>query len=382
MRHHNSVFHDLTKHIPWRVFDRLVEKHQSDFRTRRLDSKSQFLALLFAQLSGASSLREIEAGLLSHRARLYHLGGKCAARSTLGDANAKRSWQLFGDLFATMAASANRSTRRKMADGIRILDSTKFKLSSLSADWAYFSKDLTAAKLHIVYDPDKALPLVARITPDNVNDITLAKQLEIEPGATYVFDLAYYDYGWWAKMHAQGCRFVSRLKTSTPITVNTRLEVEPGSDILSDCIGHLPQRQARNHRNPMSDPVREIKVRISTGKIIRLVCNDLNASAQEIADLYKQRWQIELFFKWVKQNLKIKHFIGTSENAIRTQLFVAMITYLLLHMAHAAQSTIKKTITFIRLVRINLMHRRSINTLKQPQIPPPINTEQISMEWG
>ena len=146
MRHENSVFHALTKHIPWAVFDRLVKKHGADFRIRRLDSKSQFLALLFGQFSGASSRREIEAGLMSHRARLYHAGARRAARSTLADANAKRPWAVFADLFAHMAATANRSTRRGMGDAVRILDATKLRLSPLSADWARFSDDLCAAK--------------------------------------------------------------------------------------------------------------------------------------------------------------------------------------------------------------------------------------------
>lgn len=139
MRHENSVFHQITKQVPWAVFDRLVECHKSDFRVRRLSTKAQFLALLFGQLSGASSLREIESGLNSHKMRLYHLGAKPAARSTLADANANRSWQVFADLFAHMATISNRATRRKMGDAMRILDATKIKLCSLSNDWARFS---------------------------------------------------------------------------------------------------------------------------------------------------------------------------------------------------------------------------------------------------
>ena len=275
MRHENSVFHSLTKHIPWAEFDRLVTQHKSDFRVRRLDSKSQLLGLLFGQLSGAKSLREIETGLLSHTARLYHLGAKPAARSTLSDANAKRSWTMFADLFAHMAATANRATRRSMGDAVRILDATKVKLSGLSADWARFSSNHCAAKLHIVYDPHGAYPLIADVTPDNVNDITPAKALKLEPGVTYLFDLAYYDFGWWAQMHALGCRFVSRLKSNTKLTETVHQEVPQDSDILSDCSGLLARRLSRSGLNPMTDRVREISVRISTGKVIRLLTNDL-----------------------------------------------------------------------------------------------------------
>jgi DDE family transposase/uncharacterized protein DUF4372 len=380
MRHENSVFHQITKQVPWDMFDRLVDEHKADFRVRRLTAKSQLLALLFGQLSGACSLREIEAGLNSHQKRLYHLGAKPAARSTLADANANRSWALFADLFAHMALNANRATRRKMGDGLRILDATKIRLSGLSSDWARFSSDLTAAKLHIVYDGDAALPLRADITADNVNDITPAKALLLEAGATYVFDLAYYDFGWWAKMDALGCRFVTRLKSHTRLRQPCQRRVSQDTNILAECTGKLSARLRGHRKNAMQGPVREISVRISTGKVIRLVTNDLQAPATEIAELYKARWQIELFFKWIKQNLKIKHFLGTSDNAVRIQLFVALITFLLLKNAHRAQSAIARPVTFARLVRLNLMHRKPINTLNQPHIPPPINPNQMSLE--
>lgn len=381
MRHENSVFHALTKHIPWAAFERLVAEHKADHRVRRLDSKSQLLALLFGQFAGASSLREIEAGLASHQGRLYHLGARRPARSTLSDANAKRPWALFADLFAHMAGQANRSTRRKIADAVRIIDATKVNLSSLSAHWARFSDDHCAAKLHIVYDPHGAIPLDAEVTPDTVNDITAAKAFKIEPGATYVFDLAYYDYAWWAELNRQGCRFVTRLKSNTKITQTQQRAVREGSSIVSDRIGFLPKRLAYSRQNPMSEAVREIVVRISTGKIIRLITNDLDAKPEDIAELYKQRWQIELFFKWVKQNLKIKHFLGTSENAVRIQLFTALIAFLVLRAAQACQSAVAEPLKFVRLVRLNLMHKRSINSLIQPEIPPPIDTRQISLEF-
>ena len=380
MRHQNSVFHEITKHIPWSRFERLVDEHRSDFRVRHLDTKSQFLALLFGQLSGASSLREIEAGLASHSSRLYHLGAKHVARSTLADANAKRPWQVFADLFADMAAKASRRTRRELADVTHILDATRVKLSGLHKDWTKDVKHTWAAKLHVVYDPDADTPLKLDVTSQTVNDITCAKALTPEPGVTYVFDLAYYDYGWWAKLDALGCRIVTRLKTNTKLEVSAELPVPEGTNILSDRIGHLPQRQASSRHNPFSDPVREIIVRITTKKKIRIVTNDLDAPVEEIAELYKQRWQIELFFKWIKQNLKIRHFLGTSENAVRIQVFVALIAYILLRMAQATQKAVQQPVAFARLVRLNIMHKRTIDSLKGPTEPPPIDTRQMSLE--
>jgi hypothetical protein len=379
MRHENSVFHSLTKHIPWPVFDRLVRDHRADFRVRRLDTRSQFLALLFGQLAGAASLREIEAGLASHQARLYHLGARRPARSTLADANAARPWPLFADLFAHMAGRAGRTTRRRMAPATRILDATTVRLSGLSAGWARFSAHHCAAKLHLVYDPDARMPLSAVVTPDSVNDITPAKATRIEAGATYVFDLAYYDYGWWARLDAAGCRIVTRLKRNTPLAVVAELPVAEGSAVLSDRIGNLPRRQARNRANPFQGPVREIAVRTPKGKLLRLATNDLDAPAEQIAELYKQRWQIELFFKWIKQNLRIRHFLGTSENAVRIQLFVALIAYLLIRSAQTAQTAVKQPLAFARLIRLNLMHRRTITALDQPYQPPPPDSRQINL---
>lgn len=380
MPHENSVFHALTKHVPWTEFDRLVDEYKADYRVRQLDTKSQFVALLFGQFAGTTSLRDIVAGLSSHEARLYHLGAIRPARSTLSDANATRPWRVFADLFAHMVGKATRSTRRHMSDVTRILDSTKIKLPPSGAEWGRFSSEHCAAKLHLAYDPDTHTPLEAVVTPDNVNDITAAKMMEVEPGATYVFDLAYYDYGWWANLDAKGCRIVTRLRTNSPVNDAKELPIPKGTNILCDRIGHLPQRMARSRRNPFQDPVREITVRIATNKIIRLVTNDLDATSQEIADLYKQRWEIELFFRWIKQNLKIRHLLGKSQNAVRIQLFVALIAYMLLRTTQKTQSAIQQPLKFARLIRLNLMHRRPIEELDKPYRPPPINIRQMSFE--
>ncbi len=377
MRHHNSVFHALQKHVPWAVFDRLVDEHGADWRVRRLDTKSQFLALLFGQLSGADSLRAIEAGLQSHAGRLYHLGGRCVARSTLADANARRPAALFGELFAYMATRAGRATRRNLKDAVRILDATRIELSSLSGGWLDTVSGHRAVKLHVCYDPVAAAPLRADLSDQRVNDITPAKAMPIEAGMTYVFDLAYYNFAWWAELDAKGCRFVSRLKSNTPLDVTAEQTVPAHGDILADRIGLLPQRMAASRRNPLADPVREIVVRIPTGTTIRLATNDLDAPAEEIADLYRQRWQIELFFRWIKQNLKMRRFLGASENAVRTQVFVALIAYLLLRAAHAAQVAVAQPLAFVRLVRLNLMHSRPIDQLKT--MPPPRSTDTRQM---
>ncbi len=385
MPHHNSVLYDLLKHLPWDAFEGLVETHEADKHVRRLPTKSQLVALLYGQLSGASSLRAIVGDLESHANHLYHLGAGPVKRSSLADANARRPSEVFMALFAEMVRRAHRGLRRKLGDSVYLIDSTSLRLSGLSADWARFSTGVCGAKTHVIYDADAERPIYAAITASRVNDIIAAQTMPIEPGATYVFDLGYYDYAWWAKLDAQGCRIVTRFKSNTPLTVTAELELPADlpadSNILSDRIGLLPRRQAKSRKNPFSDPVREVRVKTDAGKVLRILCNDLDAPAQDIATLYKRRWAIELFFRWVKQTLKIKHFLGTSENAVRIQIAVALIAFLLLHLAKAAQNAIKSPIAFARLVRANLMHRKRIDRLLAPEITRPPSQNQLSIQW-
>jgi hypothetical protein len=383
VRHHNSVFHDLLKRVPWDKFERLTKEHGADHRIRRLPTKSQFIALLYGQLCGAASLREIVGGLESHAVRLYHVGARPVSRSTLADANAQRPSTVFSGLFAAMVSQAQRGLRRAVGEATYLIDSTGIRLSGLGAAWAHFSAKACGAKVHVIYDPDADRPVYAAVTAAKVNDITAAQTMPIEAGATYVFDLGYYDYGWWAKMDAAGCRIVTRFKSNTPLTVTADLAVPKGAaNILSDRIGLLPQRQAKNRKNPFSDPVREVRVRIETGKVLRILCNDLDATAQEIADLYKRRWAIELFFRWVKQTLKIRHFLGTSENAVRIQVAVALIAFLLLRMAQTAQKAVESPLAFARLVRANLMHRKRIDRLIGDDPKPRIDPNQMMLQWA
>jgi IS4 transposase len=370
MRHHNSVLHGLLKHIPWAYFDQLVEEHQADARVRRLTTKTQLVALLYAQLSGAVSLREIETAMASHSARLYHLGAREVSRSTLSDANASRSHEVFSALFSRMAGLAGAGFRRSTGEAVRLIDSTGLHLAGVASEWARFSTRVHGAKAHIIYDPDADRPLYLEVTHARVNDITAAKAMPIEPGATYVFDLGYYDFGWWDTLDEAGCRLVTRLKRNTPLRLVEAWPLPEGSPLLYDRVGFLPQRLTFSRKNPFQDPVREIGVVLDDGKTLRVVTNDLDATAQEIADLYKRRWMIELFFRWVKQTLRIKHFIGRSENAVRIQIAVALIAYLLLRLAKDAVKITNSPLAFARLVRANIMHARDLDQLlKSPPIP-------------
>ncbi len=380
VQHQNIVFHGILKHVPWALFDRLVEQYHADPDPRGLKTKAHLIAMLYGQLCGSRGLREIETNLRSHASKLYHLGGCTVSRSALATANASRPVEVFAGLLSALMGQLQRGYRRKIGDCVRLIDSTSVQLSSLSGNWATFSAGVCGAKAHIIYDPDADQPLYLMVTAANVNDITAAKEMPIEPGATYVFDLGYYDYGWWATLHQASCRIVTRLKANTPFAVIEDRPLPTTSSILSDRIGYLPKRLAASRNNPMSDLVREVQVVIETGKVLRIFTNDLTASAEEIAALYKRRWAIELFFRWVKQVLKINHFLGASENAVRIQIAVALIAFLLLRLAHDGNRIVKSPLAFARLIRANLMHRRPLAALLEtsPTPPPP----QITFEFG
>jgi IS4 transposase len=381
VQHQNIVFHGVLKHVPWVIVDRLEAQHEPDRDARGLTAKAHLIAMLYAQLYGARGLREIETNLRSQASKLYHLGGCTVSKSTLSTANASRPVEVFAGLLSALMAQLQRGYRRKIGDCVRLIDSTGLHLSRLSESWATFSTGVCGAKAHIIYDPDADQPLYLMVTAANVNDITVAKAMPIEAGATYVFDLGYYDYGWWAMLHQAGCRIVTRLKVNTPFEVIENRPVAPGTSILSDRIGYLPKRLAASRRNPMSHQVREIRVVIETGKVLRIVTNDLTANAQDIADLYKRRWAIELFFRWVKQTLKINHFFGTSENAVRIQITVALIAFVLLRLAYQAHPIINSSLAFARLIQANLMQRRSIaELLHTPSAKP--GPQQTLFDFG
>ncbi len=382
MRHKTTVFRDLLKAIPWREFRRLVDKHGTDDLVRKFTTEQQLIALWFAQLAGVTSLRSIEATMESHQARLRQFGGTVPARSTFSDANRERSSLVFSGLLEHMLGLAARRSKREIGEVVRLIDSTGLHLAGLGTQWARFSTEVCGAKAHVIYDPDLGRPIYHMVTNAKVNDIVAAKTMPIEAGATYVFDLGYYDYGWWAMLDEACCRIVTRFKSNTPLREAKEQPLLPGSGVLSDRIGFLPARQASSRKNPMQVAVREIVVMTETGKKLRILSNDLDAPAKEIADLYKRRWQIELFFRTMKQTLKITHFIGRSENAVRIQIAVALIAFLLLHFLQKITQAKHGFLELVRLVRANLMHRKDFTRLRQNQTPPPIDSRQLAIEWA
>ena len=373
-----TVLSKIMQHVPWGALDRAAAECGAERFVRDFSLRSQLAAMLVAQLSGARSLREIESIMAANATALANVGVETVSRSTLAEANGRRPAELFEAMVPPLLGSLPRKQRREAKDVVRLIDSTAVYPGAGAADWAHFEKDLVGAKIHVVYDPTAQVPVFFQVTSGNTNDITVAKTaVQIEAGATYVFDLGYYDFKFWADLHLAGCTLVTRLKRNTPVTEIERRHPPPGTNILSDRIVTLPKRLARSRKNPFSHNGREIVVRIQTGKTIALFTNDLDSPAEKIADLYKARWKIELFFRWIKQNLRIRKFLGTSKNAVRLQTATAMLAYIILHTVHIKTGFTKSIQIFTAIVRQNLFHR---TTIRQIIDRLTINTENYQDE--
>lgn len=341
--------------LPRAAFERAVQTHQGDRHSKGFGCWDLLVAMLYGQLSGASSLRELEAGFNQHRRHHYHLGTGQIRRSTLADANGRRNPQVFADTAQALMQMAGRKVRGQRQQMLYLLDSTSIALRGRGFEWTGASATRTPGlKLHLLIASEAALPLYQSITPANVNDIEQARELAIEAGATYVFDKAYCDYNWWSCIDAKGARFVTRFKRNAALRTECELQVKAAeaASILRDTIVRFANSSCRGgHRNLYTGMLRRIEVARPDDEPLILVTNDLHAPASEIAQLYKDRWQIELFFKWIKQHLSVKRFLGRSDNAVRIQLLVALVAYLLVVMynaAHAGKATLWQALAELR----------------------------------
>lgn len=364
MRYQSTVFGQLLKAVPRGWFEREAERHRAGRAKRVLSPWGHLVTMVLAQISGTRSLRDLERMLERHPGVLAHLGLDTVRRATLADANATRPAALFEAVARKLTTGIGGRGRR--AEAVRLIDATRIFAGRKVEEWTGGG----GVKLHVVYDPGAEHPTCFAVTPERVNDITAAKAMPIENGATYVFDKGYYDFAFWTRLDAASCRFVTRLKTNSPThLIEDRLT--QGGAILFDRIVTLSRRLSSQRRNPYSAPVRLVGVRIDSGRQLTLITNDLEAPAAEIADLYKTRWQIELFFKWIKQNLKLAHFLGTSRNAVTIQIMAALIGFLLLRIATIRHAAIIGLQAIARLMPTTLLSRRCITDLLKPPDPAP-----------
>ena len=357
-----SRFQEILKYLPRSAFNRLVKDHESDKHSKGFGSWSQLVAMLYGQLGGASSLRTLIAGFNS-QCHHYHLGVKPLRRSTLSDANAQRDPEVFADALQLLMTQLRRDARRQVAEALCLLDSSSMTLKGRGFDtWTLSSRtrNTQGVKLHLLFEAHTASPLACSITAANVNDRDEGVRLQIEPGAIYVFDKGYCDYNWWHSIDKAGATFVTRFKKNARLSlVEERALADEEGKILKDEIVRLSNpNPGGGRKNSYRTPLRRVTVaRPDKETPLILATNDLDSPASVIAERYKARWQIELFFKWVKQHLNIKSFLGRNENAVRIQILTAMISYALL-LIHRTASRFKGSLWMILAeLRPNLFTR-------------------------
>lgn len=333
MRVGKFVFAQLMEFLPWRRFQRLVTKYQGDRYVKHFSCGNQFLCMAFAQLTYRESLRDIEACLRAHSAKLYHLGicGR-VSRSNLAHANEVRDWRIYAE-FAQALIGTARSLYAdepfdvELGNTVYALDSTLIELCLSMFPWARYRAKDSAVKLHTLLDLRGSIPTFLYVSDGKFGDCAILDQLIPEPGAFYIMDRGYIDYARLHRLHEVGAFFVIRARSNLQAERRYSHPVDRSSGLRSDQTILLSGFHARDD---FPEPLRRVHIRhLQTGKSLVLLTNNFALPALTIATLYRCRWQIELFFKWIKQHLRIKRFFGTSENAVKTQIWIAVSVYVL-----------------------------------------------------
>jgi len=331
-----TVFSQLVQWVPHYEFQRLAAHYRADYKVQHFSCWDQFLCMMFAQLTYRESLRDIECCLRSRPALLYHMGIRgTVARSTLADANESRDWRLYADLAQRLIARARRLYAGEpfgveLDETVYALDSTTIDLCLALFPWARFRRHKAAIKLHTLLDLRGAIPTLIYLSDGKLHDVNFLDQLPLEAGAYYVMDRGYVDFHRLHRFLIEGAFFVTRAKCNLSCRVVETIPVEPGQKVRAD------QRiQLLGPASSKAYPERLRRIRYHDDELCKLLVfltNNLFLPGQVIAQLYKSRWQIELFFKWIKQNLRIKTFYGYSDNAVRMQVWIAVCTYVLVAM--------------------------------------------------
>lgn len=379
MQYNKTILEQMLQLFPRLAFQKIVDSYNGDSGVRTLKCWDQFVTMLFSQLSEQDSLRETVFSIGSHERKLYHLGTKKIKRSTLSDANNKRDSKIYEELFFQMYDRVQRFAP-KFKLGLKkkffILDSTTVPLCLKLFPWAKFRKNKAAVKLSTLLDAKGALPRFINVSSGKTHDNTGSKNIPI-PGDSYlVMDKAYLSLKQLNLYNHNNIRFVSRMRSDMSLKVVKKNPVEKGGPVRSD---QLVTFLVPKSHNFYPNPLRRIRYYDTKKKReFIFLTNDFRLSAQTVADIYKSRWDIELFFKTIKQNLKIKRFMGYSPNAVRIQIFVAMIAYLLISLIKFLQKSAWSVQKIFRLVRTNLFERKDISTLFTGVFKYPLPMKDVS----
>lgn len=381
-----SIFAQVLQLLPRGEFATAVRHHQAERHARGFSCWTQLVAMLFCQLGRAQSLREIVGGLAACEGKLQHLGvGSAPKRSTLAYANEHRPWQLFQSVFAALyqrcVAEAMQHGKRKFRFKHKLLslDATILPLCLSVFDWAHYRRSKGAVKLHLMLDHDGYLPRFAVVTDGKTSDIKVARSLHFEPGTVVVMDRGYQDFDWWLELSRSKVFFVTRLKDNAEYGIVEQRDADRDGDILRDEVVVLTKLQQAGPAARM----RRIEVWVEEQQeSMVFFTNHLKLAASTIAAIYKDRWQVELFFKALKQSLRIKTFVGTSANAVMIQIWTALIAMLVVKYLQLRSSFAWSLSNLIALLRHQLFVYRDLTAwLNAPFQPPPevLAAEQLPL---
>lgn len=342
-------------------FQKAVSDTGTEYHSRGFSSWNHFVAMLFGQLSGQDSLRGIEAGLATQSAMLYHTGIKPVHRSTLAYANEHRSHELFKKIFLAMLSKCEAIAPKhkfRFKNPLYTIDATIIALCLSLYDWAKFRTAKGAIKLHVKLNHSGYLPTFMVVTPGKVHETQVAPSVPLEKGDVAIFDKGYTDFKWYKSLDDKGVFFVTRMKQNAYYQVTEQKDISHLKNIIADQTIELKGFYSKRKYPSKLRRIRSIDA--DTGKIISILTNNFTWSATTIAKIYKERWQIELFFKAIKQQLKVKSFVGTSKNALLSQLWVALITYLLLSYLKFKSRFAWSLYTLCSILPANLFARRNL----------------------
>jgi transposase len=379
-----TLFAQIMEFVPWSSFARIVSRYQGNAGVRTLSCAEQFRAMAFAQLTWRESLRDIEVSLSANATKLYAMGFRSAVkRSTLADANESRDWRIWADLAALLIRRARKlyvdqTLAVDLDNTVYALDSSTIDLCLSLFDWAPFRQTKAAIKLHTLLDLRGSIPAFIHISDGKLHDVNVLDMLTLEAGAFYVMDRGYLDFARLFRLHQSGAFFVTRAKSN----FNARRVYSAPCDRASGVI--CDQRVALNGFYAARDypeHVRRIRFKDpDSGKTLMFLTNNTALPALTICALYKQRWQVELFFKWIKQHLRIKKFIGTSENAVKTQIWCAVATYVLIAIVKKELQLDASLYTCLQILSVSVFEKTQLSCALQPdelQIKPPIAANQL-----
>ena len=381
-----TLFAQIMEFVPWTSFARIVQRYGGNSGVRTLSCAEQLRAMAFAQLTWRESLRDIEASLSANAGKLYAMGFRSPVkRSTLADANESRDWRIWSDLAAVLVRRARKlyaseSLGVDLDNTVYALDSSTIDLCLSLFDWAPFRSTKAAIKLHTLLDLRGAIPTFIHISDGKLHDVNVLDMLTFEAGAFYVMDRGYVDFERLYAMHQSGAFFVTRAKAGMDARRVYSAATDRATGVICDqrvmLGGHYSAKKYPEH-------LRRIRFRDpESGKTLVFLTNNTALPASTICALYKSRWQVELFFKWIKQHLRIKHFLGTSENAVKTQVWCAVATYVLIAIVRKELHLDASLYTCLQILSVSVFEKNQLSCALQPDQPqtePPTNANQLTL---